>query len=103
MKASLLHNRQNTFKNYVFYVWHNIGTKLSQTGTSLRFTAQIPYPEFDTKNNKKVSEALILLACGTFPNFAVTRYFSCLLVSAQIFFIFLTGTISLDVQKPNAS
>ena len=39
MKASLLHNRQNTFKNYVFYVWHNIGTKLSQTGTSLRFTA----------------------------------------------------------------
>ena len=36
MKASLLHNRQNTFKNYVFYVWHNIGT-------SLRFTAQIPY------------------------------------------------------------
>ena len=43
MKASLLHNRQNTFKNYVFYVWHNIGTKLSQTGTSLRFTAQIPY------------------------------------------------------------
>lgn len=60
-------------------------------------------PEFDTKNNKKVSEALILLACGTFPNFAVTRYFSCLLVSAQIFFIFLTGTISLDVQKPNAS
>lgn len=67
------------------------------------YIALLYNPEFDTKNNKKVSEALILLACGTFPNFAVTRYFSCLLVSAQIFFIFLTGTISLDVQKPNAS
>jgi hypothetical protein len=61
------------------------------------------YPEFDTKNRKKVPEALNLLACGTFPDFAAARYSLCLLVSAQIFFIFLIGTISLDVQKPNAS
>jgi hypothetical protein len=60
-------------------------------------------PEFDTKNRKKVPEALNLLACGTFPDFAAARYSLCLLVSAQIFFIFLIGTISLDVQKPNAS
>jgi hypothetical protein len=46
---------------------------------------------------------LNLLACGTFPDFAAARYSLCLLVSAQIFFIFLIGTISLDVQKPNAS
>lgn len=52
---------------------------------------------------KKVPEALNLLACGTFPDFAAARYSLCLLVSAQIFFIFLIGTISLDVQKPNAS
>ena len=66
-------------------------------------TLQILYPEFDIKNRKKVPEALILLACGTFPDFAIARYSLCRLVSAQIFFIFLTGTISLDVQKPNAS
>ena len=68
------------------------------------FTYRMRYnPEFDTKNRKKVPEALILLACGTFPDFAATRYSFCRFVSAQIFFIFLTGTISLDVQKPNAS
>ena len=61
------------------------------------------YPEFDTWNSKKVPEALNLLACGTFPDFAAARYSLCLLVSAQIFFIFLIGTISLDVQKPNTS
>ena len=60
-------------------------------------------PEFDTKNRKKVPETLNLLVCGTFPNFASARYSLCRFVSAQIFFIFLMGTISLDVQKPNAS
>jgi hypothetical protein len=68
-----------------------------------RYFLLLQYPEFDTKNRKKVPEALNLLACGTFPDFAAARYSLCLLVSAQIFFIFLIGTISLDVQKPNAS
>ena len=94
----------NRFSKFFYHKWKHFAIvvwKLLQN--TLTTAGKIYYPEFDTKNNKKVSEALILLACGTFPNFAVTRYFSCLLVSAQIFFIFLTGTISLDVQKPNAS
>lgn len=60
-------------------------------------------PAFDTKKKKKVLQALILLACKTFLNFSVARYASCFFVSAQIFFIFLMGTICFDVQKPKAS
>lgn len=60
-------------------------------------------PIFDTKKGKKVLQALILLACRTFQNLDIARYADGLFVSTQIFFIFLIGTISLDVQKPNAS
>lgn len=64
---------------------------------------EIENPVFDTEKRKKVLQALILLACRTFQNLAVARYVNGLFESAQIFFIFLIGMISLEVQKPNAS
>ena len=60
-------------------------------------------PVFDTWNDKKVSQALIPMACGTFINFVIARYTIYFFVSEQIFLIFLIGTICFEVQKPNAS
>ncbi len=60
-------------------------------------------PEFDSVLTKKVPEAALGAAFGTFLYFTAARYTFCFLVCEQIFFIFLTGTICLEVQKPNAS
>lgn len=60
-------------------------------------------PIFDSFLGKKVSQATLRAACGTFINFTDARYTIYFLVWEQIFLILAMGTICLDVQNPNAS
>ncbi len=39
----IVYNLRPKVKMRSFMIWHHIGTKLSQTGTALRFTWEIPY------------------------------------------------------------
>ena len=60
-------------------------------------------PEFDSLLTKKVQQAALEAAFGTFLNFLVARYALGFFVCEQIFLIFFIGTICFEVQKPNAS
>ncbi|MCI6812638.1 MAG: hypothetical protein MR922_09565, partial [Lachnospiraceae bacterium] len=53
----------------------------------MRFSATIQYPIFDSFLGKKVSQATLRAACGTFINFTDARYTIYFLVWEQIFLI----------------